>query len=139
MLDIPYAAYGSNLDPVRMRARCFGAEVIGPAMLPGWKLRLRRYASIVEAPGQQVPVGLWRINAAHLASLDRAEGVALGAYRRLRVALEGGGEAWVYVEALNRPGPPSAAYVAHLRQGYGAFGLSDSVLAAAIAESGFRA
>jgi gamma-glutamylcyclotransferase (GGCT)/AIG2-like uncharacterized protein YtfP len=138
MLDIPYAAYGSNLDPARMRARCLGAELIGPAILPGWKLRLRRFASIVEAPGEAVPVGLWRINAAHLAALDRAEGVALGAYRRIRVALTGGGEAWVYVEALNRPGLPGAAYVAHLRQGYGAFGLPGSVLAAAISESGFR-
>jgi len=138
MLDIRYAAYGSNLDPTRMRARCFGAEPIGSALLPGWRLRLRRYASIMEDAAAQVPLGLWRINAAHLAALDRAEGVALGAYRRLRVTLPEGGEAWTYVEALNRPGPPGAAYVAHLRQGYRAFGLDSSVLEAAVAESGFR-
>ncbi len=138
MLDIPYAAYGSNLDPARMRARCFGTEMIGAVRLPGWRLRLQRFASIVETPEGAVPVGLWRINAAHLAALDRAEGVALGAYRRLRVTLPEGGEAWIYVEALNRPGPPGAAYVAHLRQGYRAFGLPESVLEAAVAESGFR-
>jgi gamma-glutamylcyclotransferase (GGCT)/AIG2-like uncharacterized protein YtfP len=138
MSPIPYAAYGSNLDHARLRRRCMGAEPLGAALLPGWRLVVNRYANILPDPTASVPLGLWRVNDAHLAALDRAEGVAVGAYRRIRLVLPDGTEAWSYVELASRAGPPSAAYVGYLRQGYSAFGLDAAVLEAALATSGFR-
>jgi gamma-glutamylcyclotransferase (GGCT)/AIG2-like uncharacterized protein YtfP len=138
-----YAAYGSNLDHARMRhaTRCPGAEPAGAALLPGWRLVVNRYASIVQEAGRAVPLGLWRITPRHLRALDRAEGVALGVYRRIRVAVPRDGaaaEAWIYVEQGHRPGPPADWYVAHLRQGYRDFGLDASALEAALSASGRR-
>ena len=135
-----YAAYGRNLDHGRMRARCPGASPGGVALLPGWRLVVNRYASI--ARGESVlPLGLWRITPSHLDTLDRVEGVALGVYARIRITLPepagGFAEAWTYLELHHRPGPPEAAYVAHLRQGYRDFGLEPSPLDAALAASGF--
>jgi gamma-glutamylcyclotransferase (GGCT)/AIG2-like uncharacterized protein YtfP len=136
---LPYAAYGSNLNPPRMLARCPGAVALGRTLLPGWRLELRRYATIAPDPAAAVPLGLWRITPAHLAALDRAEGVAYGAYRRIRLLLPEGGEAWCYEELNPRPGPPHADYVAHLRHGYRAFGLDEAVLEAVVTAAGFRA
>ena len=101
---------------------------------------VNRYASI--ARGESVlPLGLWRITPSHLDTLDRVEGVALGVYARIRIALPepagGFAEAWTYLELHHRPGPPEAAYVAHLRRGYRDFGLEPSPLDAALTASGF--
>jgi hypothetical protein len=128
-----YAAYGSNLDHARMLGRCPGAAVIGAALLPGWRLAVNRFATIERDAAASVPVGLWRITAQHGRALDIAEGVALGAYRRLVLDIEGHGPALTYVEQRLRPGPPSAAYVAHLRQGYADFALDPAALEAALA------
>lgn len=137
-----YAAYGSNLHHARMLARCAGAEPLAAAPLPGWRLVVNRFASIVPDAAASVPLGLWRIAPPHLAALDLAEGVAFGVYRRIRIRLAqpaaGVEEAWTYVERLHRPGPPAAWYVAHLRQGYRDFSLDPSPLEAALASSGFR-
>ncbi|MGX9962662.1 gamma-glutamylcyclotransferase family protein [Roseomonas sp. F4] len=133
-----YAAYGSNLDHARMTERCEGAEPAGVALLPGWRLVLRRFADIVPETGALLPVGLWRITPAHLAALDRFEGTALGIYERLKLPLPNqGGEAWIYVGRRLKPGPPAAWYVGHLRRGYREFGLEESPLDTALAEAGF--
>jgi gamma-glutamylcyclotransferase len=136
---LPYAAYGSNLHHQRMRVRCPGAEPAGTAILPGWRLAFGRYALIARDPAASVPLGLWRVMPRHLAALDVAEGVPLGVYERVRMALPDAGEAWTYVERRARPGPPEAWYVEHLRHGYRDFGLDPSPLEAALAASGFAA
>lgn len=138
MADPPlYAAYGSNLDHARLLARCPGATPAGTALLAGWRLVVNRYASIIPDAASAVPLGLWRILPAHLDALDRAEGVAVGAYARIRItlpaAVAGHGAAWTYVEQAHRAGPPEPGYVAHLRQGYRDFGLAPSALEAALA------
>lgn len=140
MADPPlYAAYGSNLDHARLLARCPGAMPAGTTLLVGWRLVVNRYASIIPDAAAAVPLGLWRIRPAHLDALDRAEGVAVGAYARIRIALPapvaGHGAAWTYVEQARRPGPPEPWYVAHLRQGYRDFGLEPSALEAALASA----
>lgn len=137
MRDALYAAYGSNLDPDRMAERCPGAEPAGAILLPGWRLVLRRFADIEPDPAGLLPIGLWRISAAHLAALDKFEGTALGIYERLELALPDGAASWVYIGRKLKPGPPAAWYVGHLRRGYHAFGLSEAPLDAALAEAGF--
>lgn len=137
-----YAAYGSNLDHARMLGRCTGAVPRGAALLPGWRLVVNRYASIARDAAAAVPLGLWRIAPAHLDALDRAEGVALRVYARIRIRLpqpvDGVEEAWTYLELKHRPGPPEAWYVAHLRQGYRDFGLESGPLDAALGVAAIR-
>lgn len=126
-----YAAYGSNLDHARMQARCPGAVPAGGLLLPGWRLVVRKYALILPDPAAACPVGLWRVTAAHLASLDRFEGHPV-TYLRETIALPDGRSAWIYHERRDRPGPPAPEYVAHLRQGYRDFGFDAARLAAAL-------
>jgi gamma-glutamylcyclotransferase (GGCT)/AIG2-like uncharacterized protein YtfP len=131
-----YAAYGSNLDHARMLGRCGGAVPVGVALLPGWRLVVNHYASIIPDRAASVPLGLWRITRRHLAALDIAEGTALGIYERIRIRLPQPvaeqPEAWIYVERRSRPGPPQGWYVAHLRQGYRDFSLDVAPLEAAL-------
>jgi gamma-glutamylcyclotransferase (GGCT)/AIG2-like uncharacterized protein YtfP len=141
-----YAAYGSNLDPARLRGRCPGAAQVGTGWLSGWRLVVNRFASIVPDPGARVPLGLWRITADDLVALDRAEGFRAGrpahrnAYDRRLVEVEtahGATPCLTYVELDTRPGPPTAGYVAFLRTGYAHFGFDPAPLDAALAASGF--
>jgi gamma-glutamylcyclotransferase len=134
-LPEPYAAYGSNLWHDQMRRRCPDAEVAGHVVLEGWRLVLRKFATIERAPRAACPVGLWRVTAKDLASLDRYEGPFT--YARTRITLPGGAVAVTYKEIRLRPGPPAAEYVQRLRSGYRDFGFDMAVLEAAIAESGF--
>ena len=133
-----YAAYGSNLWHAQMRRRCPGARVAGTAVLPGWRLVLRRFALVEPDPAAACPVGLWRVTAEHLAALDRYEGPHC--YRHERLALPGPvagtTEAWIYREILHRPGPPAEEYVARLRAGTADFRLDPVPLDAALADAG---
>ncbi len=126
-----YAAYGSNLSQAQMQRRCPCARVAGQFLLPGWRLVLRRYARLEADPAACSPVGLWRITPRHLAALDRAEGAPL-VYRRVLQDTPLG-PAWIYHEVVDRPGPPSADYVARLRAGYAEFAFDPAPLQAAIA------
>lgn len=135
-LPDPYAAYGSNLWRDQMRRRCPDAVVAGSAILPGWRLVLRKFALIERDGSASCPVGLWRVTQADLEALDRYEGPHT--YARTRIALPGGGMAWTYEEIVHRPGPPAAEYVRRLRDGYRDFDFDAAPLEAAIAASGFR-
>lgn len=136
-LPEPYAAYGSNLWHDQMRGRCPAAEVAGQVLLPGWRLVLRKFALVERDPVAACPVGLWRVTAECLESLDRHEGPHT--YERALIDLPGGGRAWTYHEIRHRPGPPSAEYVGRLRRGYADFGFDTAPLDAAIAAAGFSA
>ena len=126
-----YAAYGSNLSHAQMQARCPGATVHGALLMSGWRLVLRKFALIQPDPASACPIGLWQVTEELMASLDRHEGPHT--YERTRLALPDGGEACIYHELAFRPGPPSAEYVARLRQGYRDFGFDTAPLEAALA------
>lgn len=126
-----YAAYGSNLSRAQMQRRCPGARVAGQFLLPGWRLVLRRYARLEADPAACCPVGLWQITPRHLAALDRAEGAPLVYRRSLQDTPLG--PAWIYHEVVDRPGPPSADYVARIHAGYAEFAFDPAPLQAAIA------
>ncbi|WP_439595681.1 gamma-glutamylcyclotransferase family protein [Falsiroseomonas sp.] len=136
-MPLLYAAYGSNLDHSRMQDRCAGAEPAGALLLPGWRLVLRRFADIEPDAGAALPIGLWRISRAHLRSLDKFEGTALGIYERLEVTLPNGPKAWIYAGRRLRAGPPEGWYVQHLRLGYREFGLAPGPLEEALSACGF--
>ena len=73
-MRILYFAYGSNMNPARMRARCPGARWVGTATLRGWRLVERLYADVERSPGSAVRGVLYGLTARDLARLDMCEG-----------------------------------------------------------------
>jgi len=90
-----YFAYGSNMDPARLKERCTdkGAPILERAAghLPGWRLAFNKRrrqapregaANVVEDPTGLVEGTLNRMPPEGLDLLDVDEGVSLGQYRR---------------------------------------------------------
>ena len=66
-----YAAYGSNLDPARMRAYCPHSPMVGIGWLEGWRPTFAgedvigwegSVSTVVESPGDRVFVALYDID-----------------------------------------------------------------------------
>jgi len=117
-----YAAYGSNLDPAQMHARCPHSPVRGPGWLPGWRLTFGgedlswegALASLAEDPMGNVFVMLYDVTDGDAYALDGWEGADIGLYRKLRLrvsTLEGDVLAWTYVLDSYEGGLPSARYL----------------------------
>lgn len=111
-----YFAYGSNMSPRQMRARCPGARPAGRAILHGWRfiISTRGGANIVPARGHSVQGALWYVRREHVVALNGWEGVDLGVYRRrfVVVATEAGRRtAMTYVSRFTWPGHSSVTYM----------------------------
>lgn len=83
-----YAAYGSNLHPIRLRRRAASAQLLGTVALPGWQLRLHKRGqdgsakcNIVGAPGVAY-VAVFEMAASDRPKLDQAEGLNRGYIER---------------------------------------------------------
>ena len=105
-----YFAYGSNLCVDQMTRRCPGAHDPRPAVLPDhdWLINERGVATVEPFAGSAVHGVVWRVTAADLEVLDRAEGVP-SRYRRDRLTVQtpsGTTAAWVYIDHRTEPGPP---------------------------------
>lgn len=81
-----YFAYGSNMNPERIRRRIPDARPVGRAALRGWRLVERLYADIERSRGGRVEGVLYLVTEAELRRLDAFEGCP-GVYRRVRVAV----------------------------------------------------
>ncbi|MGN6129559.1 MAG: gamma-glutamylcyclotransferase family protein [Nocardioidaceae bacterium] len=117
-----YAAYGSNLDPARMGARCPHSPLRTTGWLLGWRLTFGgedhgwdgALATIVEDPLEQVFVAVYDVTDDDATRLDSWESADSGLYRRTRVRVDTmAGElgAWTYVLAAYAGGLPSAMYL----------------------------
>ena len=117
-----YAAYGSNLDPVRMTGRCPHSPLQGTGWLTGWRLTFGgedhgwdgALATLVEDPLEQVFVALYDVTEEDAAHLDSWESADSGLYRKVRVrvdTLAGRQVAWTYVLDAFEGGLPSALYL----------------------------
>ena len=91
-----YAAYGSNLDPGRMRAYCPHSPLVGTGWIEGWRLTfggedLLGYEGAVctivesETEGDRVFVALYDVHPQDEQLLDEVEGVVAGTYRKLHL------------------------------------------------------
>jgi gamma-glutamylcyclotransferase (GGCT)/AIG2-like uncharacterized protein YtfP len=121
-----YAAYGSSLDPGRMRAYCPHSPHVGIGWLENWRLTfggedLLGYegavCTIVESAGDRVFVSLYDVHPQDETLLDELEGVAAGTYQKLHVrvaTLDGEVTAWVYVFAGYEGGLPTAWYLSEI-------------------------
>jgi len=114
-----YAAYGSNLDPAQMRARCPHSPLRTNGWLQGWRLTFGgedlgwegALATIVQDPQETVFVGLYDVTEADADALRRWEG---NLYRTLKVrvaALDGEHLAWTFTLDGYEGGLPSARYL----------------------------
>ena len=118
-----YFAYGSNLLPSRLLARCPGAVVVGTAWVTGYALRWNKRGkdgtgkcNIAPLLRSRVPGAVYELPAEQMAELDLIE----GGYERVLVKLEDGREAWTYValpDYVDETAVPTAAYVAFVRDG----------------------
>ena len=135
-----YAAFGSNLDPVQMHQRCPHSPHTGTGWIEGWRLTFGAeelgwegaLATLVEAPGEHVFVGLYDLTDADAAELDAWEGADTGLYRKIRVrvhTLDGPRLAWVYVLDAYEGGLPSARYLGVLAQAAEDAGAPDDYVA----------
>lgn len=84
-----YFAYGSNMLPARLRARCPSARIAGTGAAVGFDLAFSKAskdgsgkATLTAAADAVTPGVLFEIASAELQALDRAEGVGSG-YERL--------------------------------------------------------
>lgn len=125
-----YAAYGSNMDPARMGARCPHSPARGTGWLTGWRLTFAgedhgwdgAMATLVEDPSSQVFVTLYDITPEDEQRLDAWE---MGLYRKLRVrveTLDDARPAWLYVLDAYEGGLPSASYLSILSEAADAAG-----------------
>jgi gamma-glutamylcyclotransferase (GGCT)/AIG2-like uncharacterized protein YtfP len=131
-----YAAYGSNLDPAQMLGRCPHSPAAGTGWLEGWRLTFGAedlgwegsLATVVEAPGHRVFVGLYDLTENDARALDAWEGADNGLYRKLRVrvhTLDGERLTWVYTLDGYEGGLPGASYLGVLAAAAEAAGAPD--------------
>jgi gamma-glutamylcyclotransferase (GGCT)/AIG2-like uncharacterized protein YtfP len=117
-----YAAFGSNLDPTQMLARCPHSPSRGSGWLEGWRLTFGgedlgwegSLATVVEDPGHRVFVMLYDVNRQDESTLDEIEFASTGLYRKIRVrvrTLDGDPLAWLYILDGYEGGLPSARYL----------------------------
>ena len=144
-------AYGSNLDPDRIRGtdRCPGAEELGRVRLEGWRLEIFAGAADIEPdPKQHVDAVAWRLSPDDEARLDAREGVLANppdyVKKPLSARLEDGtaidGFAYVMTHArrYKREHAPSEHYRGYLERGYALYGFNPAPLDAAIARAEHR-
>lgn len=140
-----YFAYGSNMDEKRMRKRCPSAQFMSTARLPGFRLAFTRYsmnnrcgaADVLPEPGGAVWGVVYQIKEEDHAKLDKAEGVAVHAYKPISVEVYPEGDdsqaikALIYVVVKKKePNPkPSAEYKAMLLNGAKAWKLPADYIA----------
>jgi len=136
--DLPYWAYGSNLDPVRFTQRCPGHVELQVAVLDDHREafagRSRMWGAGVGTlrahSGSRVLGVLYRLEAAHWQTLDRIEGHP-HFYERIVVEVEGT-RAWTYLLPATLPlNPPTGDYLEAVRQGRRARGWDPEVWTAA--------
>jgi gamma-glutamylcyclotransferase (GGCT)/AIG2-like uncharacterized protein YtfP len=137
-----YAAYGSNLDPARMRAYCPHSPMVDTGWLEGWRLtfagedvigREGAVSTIVESPGDRVFVALYDVHPRDAEQLDDIEGVTSGMYQKLTVrvaTLDGEVSAWVYVFDGYEGGMPTAWYLSEIADAAQKAGAPDDYVAA---------
>lgn len=117
-----YAAYGSNMDPSQMRARCPHSPAAGSGWLEGWRITFGAedlgwegsLATVVEHAASRVFVALYDVTPQDEVSLDAWEGADHGLYQKIRLrvqTLDGTPLVWVYILDGYEGGIPAARYL----------------------------
>lgn len=116
-MEVPYFAYGSNMNLEQMARRCPGAKLGKRVELSDWRYFINGngYAGIEEFPGGLVQGCLWSLSPDHWEALDQYEGI-VGEYykkRKIQVSSCQNGEiltVWVYLSNDYDYGIPTRSY-----------------------------
>jgi len=126
-----YFAYGLNMDPAGMAARCPNSRALGPARLPRHRFIVTRdgYASAIRDPRDEVHGVLWDCSLGDMRGLDKFEDIASGLYVKISqpVIVPGGAKrALVYIGRSADPGKPKPGYMETVIAGAKHFGLPET-------------
>ena len=98
-----YAAYGSNLHPLRLAARVPSAEPVGTCHVEGWSLRFNKLSNVdgsakcsIERVGEGTWHAIYRMDADEKSLLDACEGLGNG-YDELALDLPEFGRCFTYI------------------------------------------
>jgi gamma-glutamylcyclotransferase (GGCT)/AIG2-like uncharacterized protein YtfP len=126
-----YFAYGMNTNKDEMAYRCPGAAPIGKAILPGYRLEFKSFATIVPSSKEQVEGVLWTITDSDESALDMLEGYP-EFYDKKSVSVEHNGQSYIAMTYIMGPREqgyaPSDGYYSMVSEGYQTFGLSQHQL-----------
>ena len=126
-----YFAYGMNTNKEEMAYRCPSAVPMGKAILPGYRLEFKSFATIVPSPKESVEGVLWTITDTDESALDMLEGYP-EFYDKKNVSVihdEMDYIAMTYIMGPREQGyAPSDGYYSMVSEGYQTFGLSQRQL-----------
>jgi gamma-glutamylcyclotransferase (GGCT)/AIG2-like uncharacterized protein YtfP len=126
-----YFAYGMNTNREEMAYRCPRARALGKAILSGYRLEFKSFATIVPDPGEQVEGVLWTITESDESALDVLEGYP-EFYDKKNVSVvhnDINHIAMTYIMGPREKGyAPSDGYYSMVSEGYQTFGLSQQQL-----------
>ena len=126
-----YFAYGMNTNREEMAYRCPNARAIGRAVLPGYRLEFKSFATIVPSPGEQVEGVIWTITESDESALDMLEGYP-EFYDKKTVSVEHKDQSYIAMTYIMGPREqgyaPSDGYYSMVSEGYQTFGLSQQQL-----------
>jgi len=136
-----YAAYGTNLDPIRMGERCPHSPLRTTGWLEGWRLTFGgeehgwdgALSTLVQDPFERVFVAVYDVPPQDEAALDQVEQADSGLYRKAKVrisTLTGEVLAWTYVLDAYEGGLPSAVTLGILADAAEAADAPDDYVAA---------
>lgn len=97
-----YAAYGSNLHPLRLGKRLSSAQLITTALLPRWSLHFHKRGNdksakcSILAGGSGLHCAVFEISAEDKLVLDRIEGVGFG-YSEIMLSIPAVGDCASYI------------------------------------------
>ena len=126
-----YFAYGMNTNKEEMAYRCPGAMPMGRAILPGYRLEFKSFATIVPSPREQVEGVLWTIADSDESALDMLEGYP-EFYDKKTVSVDHNNQSYIAMTYIMGPREqgyaPSDGYYSMVSEGYQTFGLSQQQL-----------
>ncbi|MFP6855283.1 MAG: gamma-glutamylcyclotransferase family protein [Opitutales bacterium] len=116
-MNLPYFAYGSNMNLDQMAVRCPGSRFLTLVAKRGWRfiINQRGYVTAVDDPSEQTLGCLWELSDEDWSELDRYEGVSAGYYDRvdcevIRMDSEERVSAIAYRATNEIPGIPNPPY-----------------------------
>ena len=126
-----YFAYGMNTNKEEMAYRCPGAMPMGRAILPGYRLEFKSFATIVPSPKESVEGVLWTITDSDESALDMLEGYP-EFYDKKTVLVEYTNQSYIAMTYIMGPREhgygPSEGYYSMVSEGYQSFGLNQRQL-----------
>ena len=126
-----YFAYGMNTNKEEMAYRCPNARAMGRAILSGYRLEFKSFATIVPNPKESVEGVLWTITDSDESALDILEGYP-EFYDKKTVLVEHDNQSYIAMTYIMGPREqgyaPSDGYYSMVSEGYQSFGLSQQQL-----------